>query len=408
MRLNYFLCCMIFAQNLWAQIFTQYTPDNSSLPDYLIHTVYAAPDSSIWIGTENGLVEIDVAGNWTIYNTDNSGLPDNSVRSVFMDNEENIWIGTFLGGLAKWSAGEWTIYNSINSGLPDDFIRCINQDAQDSLWIGTTAGLARWDSNDDWTVFTMLNSGLLSNNITDIHIDINDYLYLGTINGGLSTYKDGNITYYRTENSFIADNTVLAIVEDAFQNKWMATAFGGLSIFTESEDFLNFTPFNSDIPDVEIDDVYLDNDGIAFMGMASKGLVAFDGTSWTIWNTDNSSLPADHIKTLAVDAFKKVWIGTEEQGLVVFDRNAVGIRPNQQQLMSIFPNPASTQISIKTNINNGAYWKICNQLGVQLLEGVAGNAEININVETLPNGNYWILLNTDNKQVIYQPFVVQH
>ena len=47
----------------------------------------------------------------------------------------------------------------------------------------------------------------------------------------------------------------MAVAEDAFANKWMATAFGGLSIFTEAGDFLNFNPFNSDIPDLEVNDV---------------------------------------------------------------------------------------------------------------------------------------------------------
>jgi ligand-binding sensor domain-containing protein len=391
-----------------AQVFTQYTPDNSVVPDLLIHTVYTAPDESVWIGTENGLVVVDDAGSWQLYNTANSGLPDNSVRSVLMDNAGTVWIGTFLGGLAKFSGGDWTIFNTDNSGLPENYIRAINQDAQDSLWIGTTAGLARWDMEDDWYVFTMLNSGLLSNNITDIHIDINDYVYLGTINGGLSVYRDGIINYYRTENSFIADNTVLAIVEDAFQNKWMATAFGGLSIFTASEDFLNFTPFNSDIPDVEIDDVFLDNDGIAFMGMASTGLVAFDGTSWNIWNTDNSSIPANHIKTLTVDASNQVWIGTEDAGLVVFDRDAVDLSLHEQSLTSLYPNPAAQNIQVQTNFTGGYQWKIYNLQGVDLLKGRSNYLATSITIDQLPNGNYYLLLFPQHGEPVTRAFTVQH
>jgi len=374
-----------------AQVFTQYTPDNSDVPDLLVHALHKGPDGSIWICTESGLVKHDTGGIWTLFNTSNSGLPDNSVRSVYAESDGVVWVGTFLGGLARYDGADWTVYNSSNSGLPENFIRCINRDLSDTMWIGTNAGLARWDGADEWTTFTIDNSGLLSNNIVDIYVDENNDLYLGTLNGGLSTYIDGVIDYYRTENSFIADNTVMAVAEDAFANKWMATAFGGLSIFTEAGDFLNFNPFNSDIPDLEVNDVALDNEGLGILTMAATGLVQFDGSNWVIWDTENSAIPTNYLNSVVVDDANRIWIATEDAGLLVLERNAVGVDVlSSAENTEIYPNPAHDIVFLHTADGASLNWQLYNNAGMLCRSGMTRQNTTQILLNDLPAGLYHI------------------
>ena len=48
------------------------------------------------------------------------------------------------------------------------------------------------------------------------------------------------------------------------------------------------------------------------------GVQKFDGTTWTDFNTDNSDIPDNFIRTISIDNFGNKWIGTVE-GLVYFD-----------------------------------------------------------------------------------------
>lgn len=42
------------------------------------------------------------------------------------------------------------------------------------------------------------------------------------------------------------------------------------------------------------------------------GLLKWNGTNATLWNTLNSNSPSDHISTLAVDAYNSVWVGSNK------------------------------------------------------------------------------------------------
>ena len=50
-----------------------------------------------------------------------------------------------------------------------------------------------------------------------------------------------------------------------------------------------------------------------------KGLVKFDGTTWTVYNTGNSGIPNDNVTTIAVDGANNVWLATWTGGLSRFD-----------------------------------------------------------------------------------------
>jgi hypothetical protein len=73
---------------------------------------------------------------------------------------------------------------------------------------------------------------------------------------------------------------------------------------------------------------------------------------------------------------------------------------------SIYPNPTSSELQIAT-VNNESYsYTVINLLGVQMLTGKAiGNTKLA--VSSLPNGNYFIQINQNNK-LINQRFVVKH
>ncbi|MFI5171468.1 MAG: two-component regulator propeller domain-containing protein [Chitinophagales bacterium] len=375
--------------------FSIYDTSNSEIPDQLINVIHIDQNKTKWIGTQNGLVKIDSLNNWTLFNKDNSGLPDNDIRAIFYDmSDTTLWIGTFTKGLVKYH-DTWTTYDPDNSMIPDYHVRAINKDINDTMWIGTLGGLAKWDGDTFWMTYNPDNSNLHSPNITDILIDENDIKFLGTINGGLSTYDHGTINYYRTENSGIGDNTVLSIAEDDAGNKWLATSFGGLNIYTPAGEFLKFNPLTSDITDWSVNDVTLDKNDVGILAMSSTGVNIFDNVNWEIFNKDNSELPEDFLTSVAIDDENRIWIGTGNSGLVVFDRSLLDAVIDEKAIrFSVFPNPTSKYLIVSGEVS-GSQLEIYNLNGEQIrFQIITANATI-LNINDLQTGNYFIRITSE-------------
>gem|GEM_PF-327355 len=52
-----------------------------------------------------------------------------------------------------------------------------------------------------------------------------------------------------------------------------------------------------------------------------KGVVKFDGTNWTIYNTSNSGLAHNYVRSIAIDKEGNLWFGTGGGGASKFDEN---------------------------------------------------------------------------------------
>ncbi len=393
MRFILLIISLGYAYSLQAQTaFTYYNTSNSDIPDDWVRVVYGDPAGNIWVGTENGLGKLDPAGSWTVYSTANSGIPGDQILSVFVDDADVLWVGTQLNGMGKFDGTDWTVYDPGNSGIPDFQIQAITKDVNDTMWIGSQGGFTKWDGADFWYTYTPENSALKSSSILDIYIDANDIKYLGTLNGGLSTYISGEIVYYRTENSDISDNTVLQITEDADHNKWLATSFGGLSLFTPALGFLNFTPVSSDISDWTVNDAELYADGTGLLAMPVSGLDIFDNPEWQHYNNENSDL-SDSLTRMCIDADAIAWIGTQARGLVKFDRALLSAGEMDNTFsVSVFPNPASQYIWIKTK-SQAAEITLTDISGRILMHKKINPDNPFMDVRDLPQGNYLVKVN---------------
>lgn len=385
---------------LGAQVFTQYSTDNSDLPDNIVNRLLAEDDNTLWVGTENGLLRIDDSGDWTVFNTGNSDIPGNTIRALFQDQEGNLWVGTQLNGMGKFDGVNWTNYSPDNSGLPEYHIRAFAQTPDGTHWIGTPAGLVRWDGADDWYTYPMSDTGFLYVNITSVHALSNDSLVMGTINGGIVTLFNEDITHYRTDNSLIGDNTIADIEPDAEGNLWLATAFGGLCVVTPDFDFLNFNIFNSDIPDLSVNAIHHTGE-YGWLAMDAFGLVQFNGSFWVIWDMDNSAIPSNLLNdVLEVDGL--VYMATDDAGLVVFDRNATGILHPESTTVTVFPNPAGDRVVISGLTANSTV-SLMNAQGSCVLQTRSTGSELEWDTSVLPDG--WYLLRCGH---IATPLLVQH
>ena len=131
----------------------------SGLPSNRILCVFADADA-VWVGTDNGLVEIQ-QGRITKIFTTKAGLASNVITALSPDDfTGDLWIATY-GGVSRYSAGIFRNYTALASGLANDIVYDISA-GKGFVWAATAAGLSRLDlRTGSWTNFDELNTPLI-------------------------------------------------------------------------------------------------------------------------------------------------------------------------------------------------------------------------------------------------------
>ncbi len=115
------------------------------------------------------------------------------------------------------------------------------------------------------------------------------------------------VTTYTIPNPFnIGIRNCLKI--DASGNKWFGTNSKGLIKF-DGTNYTQFDSLNSGMPDEWVYDVAFDASNNLWAG-TRKGLAKFDGTTWTTYNTSNSGIPNDTVNCIITQG-TTIWIGTK-------------------------------------------------------------------------------------------------
>ncbi|MBK9176081.1 MAG: hypothetical protein IPM46_07030 [Flavobacteriales bacterium] len=192
-----------------------------------------------------------------------------SVRAI-QSNDEAVWLGTH-GGLVRIevATSTRTFFNRSNSGLPDNQVNAIACDASGELWIGTAAGIA---------------------------------------------YHDGiSWETYRTDNSGLLQPPVDQVAVGPAGEVWMHGGTGGTIQKLQGGSWLDVDPGV-----IGIQALAVDASGILWVATSMAGLLRFDGTNWTTFNTGNSAIPSNNIirVTIAPSGTILLRCGVE---LVTFD-----------------------------------------------------------------------------------------
>ena len=144
---------------------------------------------NIWVGTLAGLNKMNPVSlecqQYFHDATNSNSLSDDFITCMFYDSKNRLWIGTDDGGINLLvSQGVFRSYG-LNGELPDRSILSIQEDRQGKLWISTKNGLVFFDPSTE-TFYTMDDvDDLISSNFNwnSSAIDAEGNLYFGSTNG---------------------------------------------------------------------------------------------------------------------------------------------------------------------------------------------------------------------------------
>lgn len=252
------------------------------------------------------------------------GLSNSTVEAITQDNRGFIWLGT-RDGLNLYDGYRMTVFRNIKgdaTSISDGYITCLYTDKQNTLWVGTINGLNRYNpATKSFTSFLKKagDAGSISGNtINCITEDADSNLWICTDKGldllNRSTGKFTHATGLPGNGS-----NVNYLLQDKYKTIWIATADG----------LVNYNPatktFTTKLKDANLDIRFIQQDfaGKLWMGTKGRGLLVLNtGGSYTTYqhnDNDPGSLGNDQVLSLLCDKAGRIWVGTINGGLNLFD-----------------------------------------------------------------------------------------
>ncbi|WP_348797268.1 two-component regulator propeller domain-containing protein [Flavobacterium adhaerens] len=275
----------------------------------------------VWVTTDGcGIYKVLKGKNKVISQDEINSNPlakSNSVWSLYEDKTGNKWFGSLRGGVSMLSNVpkyfKTIRYNAKNPA--ENFILSFCEDEQKNVWVGTDgAGLKYWNRKNN--TYTNYSNSLSSKFITGIARDDNNDIWISTWAGGVNRIaKNNTVTQYSCYNPYTKqiEKNIWSIYKDSKSNIWAsATNEGSLYFFDRKQNV--FALFDKSITNLQC--LTETSDGKIWGGNYTS-LFSIEKEAHKI-----SKFPIGNpIRCIHEDKKKNLWVGTQEGGLVLFDRN---------------------------------------------------------------------------------------
>ena len=312
--------------------FTRILYKEGELPSQYIYSLEEDINGHIWVGTDNGLVELDKDLN--IVKSYQDAIGDSDVYNVYDDSKGNIWVCTLDNGLFKINLDDKSVENYKNNNskisIPSNNVRDIISDSEGKLWIATDKGLCTFDYEREEFI-TYNKKSYQSNSLIDDEIfcllkDSSGLIWIGTYSGISRFNPNSSFTHFKSDpydNNSISGNVIHGIYEDDDKTLWIGTNESGVNVIN-GESIKHLNKENSNIVSDLIEDItgfknYIfigTNEGLSVLVKNDK-----TAKNYTITNyTTKDGLPSNKIRSLFIDSKGYLWIGTNK-GLAILDTN---------------------------------------------------------------------------------------
>lgn len=266
---------------------------------------------------------------------------------------------------------------SIEQGLSQSSVRVIFQDSRGFLWFGTEDGLNRYDGytfksyKPEPSNPTSISNGW----INAIVEDQDGYLWVGTSLGGLNRYDPfkGEFTQYQHADgqpTSVKDNHISALLVDRDNRLWIGTLNGLDRFEPESESFRH-------LPYAEIQPKAVEGNVNNPDAQTNPGNARYYPDS-----IQSDKLSSKNVSTIFQDSIGRLWIGTSDGGLNLFDEGS-GTFTVYQNIESKPTTISSNRITALTENSQGDLW-IGTNSGLNLFDPETGEFKLFMNDEKDP------------------------
>ncbi|KAA3614648.1 MAG: response regulator [Calditrichaeota bacterium] len=321
---------VIFAGSVSGQLFKYENSNwtelslNKFIDSTAINGMLWDENGSLLIGTDNGLVRIDLTAANTIRDCQlltNPEIGKPVVHSLLKDRAGNLWIGTERRGLYQYSGDEI----SLIPGFESFDIQCLFQNSTGQILGGTkTAGLFEITEENEDLSWISTQNGLSDNNIRNIIEDRENNLWISTWGGGVNQIHSKTFINYG-ENEGITAKNIWSFLEDDNGDFWIGTDRGITHFpgFFHSRQVLDYKQYRGEdgLPiGTALLALHFDIDHNLWVGSFSAGLYKFDGVAFhkTILLDSLQGKINNSITEIISDRDGFLWITTFGNGITCY------------------------------------------------------------------------------------------
>ncbi len=295
--------------------------------DYKIIRDIVLFDDVLWVGTQDGITEINLKTN-KIKQTQEDlinlySLSDNIIERIYKDKEGGIWVGTNFGGVNYLpnSHNNFEKYlpnsNSVNS--ISKRIREIVEDSDGRIWLGTEdAGVIAFDPEKQ--EFKQITHSTRKKTLAMLMKD--SELWVGYFKDGLDVInrKTGAIKHYSAEMLGINEESIFALCEDRYGKTWLGNAWGVFVAEKGSMQFKRMDIFGL----CYTYDIIEDSEGFIWVASLGSGVFQYNPSTNEINHFTNNdkpnSLSSNAVSSITEDHSGQIWFSTDRGGICKYNK----------------------------------------------------------------------------------------
>jgi signal transduction histidine kinase/ligand-binding sensor domain-containing protein/DNA-binding response OmpR family regulator len=328
--------------------------------------------------------------NFTLEN----GLSNNMIHCACQDSRGYMWFGT-NHGVCRFDGYKYTSFRNNptdTSSLSGLLARVIYEDKKGNLWVGTeSGGLNLFDRETEKFkhILPAFSETCIGSSVKTITEDKNGVLWLGT-NIGLKsfdpqTYKVKTYASVANKRNSPSDNYIRVLMFDIYGKLWIGTN-SGLDVFNPlTGQFTRISTFEPLLMD-QIWEIYSDRKGKVWVGTYNHSLFVFDPNTLIGKQVllDKNNERSKTVRSIVSDKSGIFWIGTRD-GLYLYNpvkNKSVLFENNEHESKSLVHNSILDIFSDR----NGDIW-ICTRGGISLM---VPERQVFKHYKALPNNNHYL------------------
>jgi signal transduction histidine kinase/ligand-binding sensor domain-containing protein len=404
--------------------FLHLTQDDG-LSSSIITSIIQDHKGLMWFGTPDGLNRYDGI-NYLVYRNnpaDSTSLIDNVVQTLFEDHNDNLFIGT-ENGLCLYDRAKDSFLNYFSdSKSPMKGLGCtvsrIVEDTLGNLWLATNAGLIYYNRHKNNIIrFTHDASdpeSLCSDNVVDVKIDNQNNLWVTTRKGlNLFLWQSKTFRHISRADGEKEDltNTIFNyMIEDKQGDLWIGSTEGVYCLANNRDNktfklihYKNDISDNSSISSNQVTSLFVDNTGNLWIGTENGGINLFDREHKNFWHYkkddfDAQSLSNESVEAIYQDITGNLWFGTFTGGLNVATKNRDAI-VHYQNLPGVMFSLSHNTVSALLEDHQGQIWVGTDGGGLNLFNSQINRfLRFNMQNSNLTSNSILCMAQTYNDQV---------
>lgn len=305
-----------------------------------VYSINQTRDGLLWFGTDEGLIRYDGynAKRFSHSPADSKSLSFNKVTGIVEDEQGFLWLSTYGGGLNKFDkyAQEFTKIDLSQAFYPpgdSNHLRGLTLDSQQTLWIYGDSGFAMLDAQSGKAKERPFNPiALNERSILKVFADQQNHIWFATKHNGIY-YFNGKALKHFNQQAGLASNHIHEISQDKNGVIWLGTAAGLHRFDAQTQRFESKLPsFDSsfNIPDSEITSLKEDHLGRLWLGTENSGVHLYDPAKDQFIPLTSEADPlqnfkAEKINQIFADREQSLWLTTDD-GVLMVTKAALDIR----------------------------------------------------------------------------------